>query len=36
MKRGWRFAIHDEARIRDQTPGNIQWLDRYRTMNVRG
>ena len=32
---GWRFRIHDESRIRDQALENIQWLKRYRRMNVR-
>ena len=35
-ERGWRFRIHDETRIRDQALANIQWLERYRRMNVRG
>ena len=34
-ERGWRFRIHDETRIRDQALDNIQWLERYRRMNVR-
>ena len=32
---GWRFRIHDETRIRDQTLANIRWLERYRRMDVR-
>ena len=31
---GWRFRIHDESRIRDQTLANIRWLERYRHMDV--
>ena len=33
-ERGWRFRVHDENRIRDQALANIQWLERYRRMNV--
>ena len=32
--RGWRFTIHDEARIRDQALLNIQRLSRYKRTTI--
>jgi hypothetical protein len=31
-EQGWRFMIHDEVRIRDQTFTNIRFLERYKRM----